>query len=831
MLTEEKRVLNNIIKNNSIFKDVLTKLTIDEDLNENEKTYVLTCALMFLKEYANDRKYKSYAEIAYFLILKYSIKYSDYKPLYDFSTIFGFYPISNTILENNLLSNNSLDNLFTTIQLQKFQKEIDSNKFYIETYEQHKERNNFLDDDSNEKGFLAPTSYGKSSVIIDYIHKLQNNSKIVIIVPTKSLLMQTYKMIRDANLDFKILIHEEMYSDEKKFIAVFTQERALRLLKRKKDIFFDVLIIDEAHNILKKVKSGDNRSILLTRLLRINKNLNQNQKIAYLSPLINEIKNVKFENNQIINSHTIDFNIKAPEIYEYKIGNTVVKHNKYFINKSNTGFEIGNYNSFVEYILLKSGKKNFIYYNSPKIIEKLAIELAKNIDKPNDLNKKIIETINILKEEVHNSFYGVDLLKHGIIYLHGKLPDLIKEYLETKFKELPELNYIIANSVILEGINLPIDTLFILNTYGLHGKELTNLIGRVNRLNDIFKNGNNLNKLLPKVHFINNEFDGKSNTNMFTKIQELRSRVFDDKIENPTLENYDIEKEKGDAKVKIAQLVDDEEFLVTHQTDELQKLKQYLIENGINLFYSDTDKLTEKLQKKLNSNMIKKSDWDEIRLLDKIFKIFIEDFVDEEKFIVDFEFARLEQKVARDFYEKYIENRKYSLKENVNHLFKYLKSRKESDDKKHHIYYIGTTYGEIPYKSDKYFKDIHNKNVAVDLSELSDKQLINYAIVKLKIEDDFISFKLNKFIVFLYDYGLISESTYNQYVYGTTDKEIINFTKFGLNISLINRLKTENQLDNLSFDKNNNLRANESFKTYLKTLNDFKRFEIERFIN
>lgn len=75
-------------------------------------------------------------------------------------------------------------------------------------------------------------------------------------------------MIRDANLDYKILIHEEMYSDETKFIAVFTQERALRLLKRKKDIFFDVLIIDEAHNILKKVKSGDNRSLLLTRLLR-----------------------------------------------------------------------------------------------------------------------------------------------------------------------------------------------------------------------------------------------------------------------------------------------------------------------------------------------------------------------------------------------------------------------------------------------------------------------------------------------------------------------------------------------------------------------------------
>lgn len=830
MLTEEKRVLTDIFKKNSEFKNVLTKLTIDEDLNENEKAYALSCALMLIKEYANDRKFKSYAEIAYYIILKYSIKYSDYKPLYDFSTVFGFYPISNTILKNNLLPTQSLNDFFTEIQLQKFQKETDVNKFYIETYEQHKERNKFLDDNSNEKGFLAPTSYGKSSVIIDYIEKLQNNSKIVIIVPTKSLLMQTYRMIRDANLDYKILIHEEMYSNETKFIAVFTQERALRLMKRKKDVFFDVLIIDEAHNILKKVKSGDNRSLLLTRLLKLNKILNQNQKVAYLSPLINEIKNIKIEDNQLIHSHVIEFNIKIPEIYEYKIDNTVVKHNKYFINKSNTGFEIGSYKNFIEYLTNNSGNKNFLYYNSPKVIEKLAIELSKSINKSVNLNDKIIDTINNLKEEVHGSFYGVDLLKHGIIYLHGKLPDLIKEYLETKFKELPELNYIIANSVILEGINLPIDTLFILNTYGLHGKELTNLIGRVNRLNEIFKNGNNLNKLLPKVHFINNEFDNKSNANMFTKIQELRSRVFDDKIENPTLENFDIKKEKADPKV-IAKLVDDEEFLITPPVNEFEKLKQYLIENGINLFYSDTDKLTNLLIKKLNSIKLKNEKWSETTLLDKIFQIFIEDFVDEEKFIVDFEFSRLEQQVARDFYERYIENRKHSLKENVNHLYKYLKARKESEHKKHHIYYIGTTYGEIPYKSKKYFKDIHNKNVAIDLTKLTDKQLINYAIVKLKIEDDFISFKLNKFIVFLYDYNLISEEIYNQYIYGTTDKEIINYTKFGLNISLINRLKSENQLNNLSFDANNNLKANFSFRTYLNTLNDFKRFEIERFIS
>ena len=39
----------------------------------------------------------------------------------------------------------------------------------------------------------------------------------------------------------------------------------------------------------------------------------------------------------------------------------------------------------------------------------------------------------------------------------------MKEYLEYKYSQIPELQFIIANKVILEGINLPISSLFVLN--------------------------------------------------------------------------------------------------------------------------------------------------------------------------------------------------------------------------------------------------------------------------------------------------------------------------------------------------------------------------------
>ena len=61
------------------------------------------------------------------------------------------------------------------------------------------------------------------------------------------------------------------------------------------------------------------------------------------------------------------------------------------------------------------------------------------------------------------------------------MPDSIKEYLEYKYMQIPEIKFLVANKVVLEGMNFPIDSLFILNGTNLKGKELTNLIGRVNR--------------------------------------------------------------------------------------------------------------------------------------------------------------------------------------------------------------------------------------------------------------------------------------------------------------------------------------------------------------
>ena len=805
MTDKEKRNLTNINKIEK-FKTIMKKLTIGVVLDYDEKVYILSTALVFIEFYKKDRRYTSYREFAYYIILKYSLSCNDFKALYDFSTEFGFYPISKDLIDKSLFQNDKIKDVLIDITLETYR----TNESYIETFEQHKTKSSLINNNFNEMAYIAPTSFGKSAVIVDLIktHNYQNK-KTAIIVPTKSLLMQTYRMIKSEGFNTRLLIHDEMYDNDESFIAIFTQERALRLLDNY-GISFDVLFVDEAHNLMNK----DSRSILLSRLIRKNYFLNPLHKVIYLSPLVSDIDTLKIVSDQVIQEKKIHFNIKEPEIYEYRLDKNVYQYNRFV----NDFYTLGQYENGLDYLVSKFQQKNFIYLRQPKKIEELSNILVEKLPNVND--DAINELIASLKENIHEKFYIVDLLHKGIIYLHGKLPDLIKEYLEYKFKNIKNLKYVIANSVILEGINLPIDSLFILNTHALGAKELTNLLGRVNRLDTIFSSQENeLKKLLPQIHFINHEYFNRKNSKMKNKIELLRSRIFKDKVNNPILDSFDMDKLTTEEQKKAQLLINNEEVIFTAANTEEEALKKYCITQGIHLYYSDFDSVNNKLQKRINNIKKNLSKWNSLNLMEKIYVLFIRN-IDE---LSDFEFKRLKEKKARNFYETHIvRSHQYSLKENINDMFTYFK---EGNNKE---FYIGQSYGEFEKETHSYQQG--KLNVYIDLSSKNDKELVNLAIVKLQMEDSFISFTLAKFIEMLYDFELISEQDYNLYIYGTEERKNIELVKFGLNGNLISRLENDGQLKNISFDSVGNITVNESFKRFKNSINDFYRFEIERFL-
>ncbi|PZM85764.1 MAG: DNA helicase [candidate division SR1 bacterium] len=776
------------------FSDIMRKIDFLEDLDSSEKEYILSVAIICIDKYKQDDHLLSYLNFAYYIILHYTIITGDDIPLLDFSTNLGLYPITNKILEKNRDKTSLLEDIIYRSIYCKYS----NNAGYVETFKQKVSKQEILESDSSETAYIAPTSYGKSELIIELLKKRQDNERIAIIVPSKSLLVQTYKNIVEAELDEKIILHDGMYNGEDSFIAILTQERALRLLEEQ-DVFFNQIIIDEAHNLL----DGDSRCILLTRLIRKNYLLNPNQKIYYLSPLIEDVNNIRIHNQ--IKFSSIKFNMKIPKLYQFSEEEREEKLYNRFLGKFyDTNFRS---ESWIDYIRQKSGNKKFVFETTPKKIEILARNLADSL--PRIETEDIQSLCSIIKKHVHEDFYVLDLLQHGVLYLHGAMPYLIKEFLEKQFKINQGIQYLVANTVILEGINLPIDALFISSCYNQNIKKIINLIGRVNRLNDVFLSEEfNIHKLLPKIHFLKEKN---------SKIEKLRTDVFKDEVKNPILNSSGEEIKNEEKNQKTIQ---QENFVLENYSEDKKKIKKDIISLGIASYYNNIDILIDyilELEKKQDTITLES-------IFDEIYRVFFNNISN----IFDYEIRRLSNQSARDYYKNYILiTAKKSIKENIANYLDYYRTRILRND----VYlYVGEQFGELeyPYPTEGY--DRSYKKLYINLREKSKKELVNITIHKLKVEEDFVSFHLTKFIEFLYKYAFIPESVYNEFMYGTNEEDEIKLIRYGLSLPLIAKLKRDNQISNLEFDINNNLIGNEEFQSYLETMDDFEKFEIQRYL-
>ncbi|PJG65855.1 hypothetical protein, partial [Acinetobacter seifertii] len=73
----------------------------------------------------------------------------------------------------------------------------------------------------------------------------------------------------------------------------------------------------------------------------------------------------------------------------------------------------------------------------------------------------------------------------------------------------------------------------------------------------------------------------------------------------------------------------------------------------------------------------------------------------------------------------------------------------------------------------------------------------------------------------------VSESEYNNFMYGTEVRENIEYIKIGLSIPLISFLKNNDQIKNLNI-QNGRLSYNRDFLIFYKNLDALKKFEISR---
>lgn len=757
----------------SFFEESYIKLQLNKELNDIEIHSLLKNAIVFTNFGDLDLQ-----KLGYKIIVSYSNKYLEYRPLFDFSINKGYFPISKFI-EQQQINNSGFDDHFFNLFFSSFQENFKEKNYYISNGQ--KKLIEFSSQNDSNFVLVAPTSYGKSEIIVNKVYS-NLDKKICIIVPSKALLAQTKKRLLNHSTDNsiqRIITHPEMYKgSETSFVSVLTQERLLRLLQKNTSLKMDLVLVDEAHNLFGD-KKNDGRSILLAQTIIILKSRNENVTFNFFSPFISNPQNLKVKqsNYEILSQNTDEF-IKSEKYFVCDVYNSAGELKLYeqfsnsLINTSIT------YTNHIDLLNSEKANKNIIYLNRPKHIEEFSLEYANSLGNQGIDFNEIVTTIS---DFLHPEYNLIKCIRKGIVYHHGGMPEIIRLYVESIFSKYNELKFIITSSTLLEGVNIPAEKIFLLSTKkgkgNLSVSQFRNLIGRINRFSEIFNSQTGSLKLLePHIYIVKSKYEHqKANIETFIKSKARTEIKIEDEVNNLLLKD---EEHLNDAdRIELKKSLEYLENIEPNSTDLTQVV--YVQSEIAKLCYKNNiyDFNIKQYEEQLTANLaayrgtlfpiITECN----QLIEAINLIFFNDI----DILVE-NLKRLQNVSARRFYSMILDWRSSSssYKEMIGSFIRYWTSLQGEN----RLIYIGEKWGEEKRNITDF------KTLYVDLRKKDYSQRINLAILKIKEEQDFVEFNLIKYIDILSELELIDLAFYDRIKYGSSDKNIITLLKNGFSIEL-----------------------------------------------
>lgn len=772
------------IVKNTPFPKLYEKFIKNDDFTEKEYEKILSLAIIFINS-----KNTNVQRLGYRIIVMFCNKKEHYGPLYEIAINSGLYPVAKFI--NDFHMDDDRQNIFTELNASFLELYKSGENYFSE--EQYRLQDFYAENNVNSVSVVAPTSYGKTELIINTVSE-NSNKNICIITPTKSLLAQTRQRILNAHIDWvkKVVVHPEMYNaNDEHCVAVLTQERVIRILKENPNLNFDYIVIDEAHDLI----GGEIREELLAEAIIILNKRNPGAAFKFLTPFIKDSKSLKIRYTSYdLNEYMVKEYLKTEKIYLYDIRNNkgLLLYDQYM----NEWYELINEplgQTSIQFIKQHSSRKNIIYFNRPKDIERFAREMLEAMPDI-QLSDDLAEAIEHISNYIDSDYNLVKCLKKGIIYHHGSIPDAIRSYIEYLYSNYDEIKYVITSSTLLEGVNLPANKLFIMdNKKGkgtLSASNFKNLIGRICRFGEIFSVENGSLKMLePEIFLVFDKYYSKNaNVKDYIKSVMKVDKAIKDEVKNVLLESTEILETNKDRYVSAIEYIENYEHgtIDSYENRYTQtKVGELCILNNVSEI--DIFKHEEEISKSINVNG-KLSSAEE--LLDCICDSFI-------SFVKDSDntqnLLRLKNEAAKKYYKMFltwkIGNYPYSkmISFNVAYWRSLISSKNDT------IIYAGK-WGEEKRGG---FRELW-----LDVSLKDQSELINLAIVRIKEEQDFIDNALMKFVEILNDMDLIEESLYLKIKYGTTDCEEIVLIKNGISLSLTNLL-IEKYHDNIVIDLGN----------------------------
>lgn len=773
---------------NTEFPELYKKLLIGTELSDEELEKILSIGI-FLTGLDN----KNLQRLGYRLFLLYSKITDDYKPLYELSLNKGLIPISKFI-ENNLNYSERYGNIYTEIN------SIESDEFKwnnsyqtIGQFELFKEAK---ESKLKSQIIVAPTSYGKTELILSFIDHTKFK-KICIISPTKSLLAQTKKRIINKFGYRKIITYPEMYSDkDNEIIAVLTQERLLRLLQNNPNLKFDLLVIDEAHNILDDFSDENRRSVILASVIIICKKRKENLVCKYLTPFLRSKESLKIECLPNVDEwYSVVENVKSEIFYFYDLeNNKKVLLDQYSTTKDKLiDLQVNELGDDEDVVITYCDNKNIIYLNSPKKLENFAFKLFSKLPERQILS--LNKAARDLREYVHEDYKLADYIEKGVIYHHSSIPEPVRYFIEDLYVNVPEIKMLIANSTLLEGVNIPATKMFILdpcrgNSY-LSPSSFKNLIGRVCRFGEIFNNSTgDLKYLLPEIHIVKGGYCRQNfKVENFVKgrkiLVEDYDKIFDD-IKNPLLVNSNSDEAKKKKAEDILENISHSDAITVNNSNKAKtEVGQLCFENNINIF--NILEMEKQIDNEIENVNIAQSIDTVFNIIDYLFFSKINDSNGEYNNL-----KRLRENEAQSFYKMLINWRimGFTMKVMTDEVVGYWNTLREEQSR---IVYVGKWGDKTRGGHREYWTDITEKD---------EYEKVNLAIVRLKEEYDFIDNEIVKYIEVLYSLELIEESLYLKIKYGTDDKAKIALLNCGIS-SILSKLLQEKYADMFETDTDN----------------------------
>lgn len=351
------------------------------------------------------------------------------------------------------------------------------NSFAISTLDDtislHPEQLKVMEIIQDNKGmiFSAPTSFGKTFVVFEYIarYKPQN---VVLVVPTLALIDEYKRKIinqyRNVFSNYKVYLSIEKGKDydwEANNIFIVTHDRVVN-----EDIHeiipnIDFLVIDEVYKLQKD--ENDDRVLILN--LAYYNLVSLSQKYVLLAPFIKGVENLeKLED--------------TPKFYSTNYSPVV--------NEVNTITVIDDLDRIVKTNeILENVKGNtLIYFPTVKELNDYIQQLQED-EIPQYRDDALDEFIDWAKREIHEKWSVIYAMERGYLVHHGQLPLGIRMIELDLFNNAEEKFYtkMLCTATLLEGVNTTAKNIIITKPARGNGSpfdafDFYNLVGRTGRL-------------------------------------------------------------------------------------------------------------------------------------------------------------------------------------------------------------------------------------------------------------------------------------------------------------------------------------------------------------